>query len=300
MDELDLNINNYNFDDLLNLFHLNNNFTSQDLKTAKTIVYKVHPDKSGLNKDYFLFFSRAYKMLYKIHQFREGTSRDNSEHDEYSVIASSSTATENQKVLEQHKEYSEITHNPKAFNTWFNDLFEKAQLDKDDDGYGTWLKEDSKNVQNAANPTQMAEMIESRKKQEREKQMTLYNSFEPIKESMGETLIDSEGPQHYQSGLFSKLQYDDLKDAHDISVIPVTQDDFKSHKTFRNIDEMNRHRKMDEITANDNLTNHNEMLKSIEQQEKDASVGRYYDLMKQEEEQKKRNNKIWSQLKQLK
>ena len=56
MDKLDLDIANYNYEDLITLFHLHHEFSSKDLKEAKKIVYRVHPDKSNLPKEYFLFF----------------------------------------------------------------------------------------------------------------------------------------------------------------------------------------------------------------------------------------------------
>ena len=107
MDDLDLNISNYNFQDLLSLFKMESDFTTQELKSAKAIVYKVHPDKSGLDKSYFLFFSKAYKMLYQIHQFREGSSNQHDDDTEYKIITSGENSS-SRKILEQHKEYAEI------------------------------------------------------------------------------------------------------------------------------------------------------------------------------------------------
>ena len=300
MDDLDLNISNYNFQDLLSLFKLESDFTTQELKSAKAIVYKVHPDKSGLDKSYFLFFSKAYKMLYQIHQFREGSSNQHDDDTEYKIITSGENSS-SRKILEQHKEYAEIKTNPDAFNRWFNELFNKTiDSNSTENGYGEWLSSIDENVQQAKNPTEMVKLIDERKKKIRNQQLAVYKTFEPIHGgNEGENLIKSEGPQHYQSGLFSKLQYDDLKDVHENSVIPITNEDYKNRKTFSNIDEMNRHRKMDEIGASDQLKNHNEILKNMEAEDKNISSNRFYELMKQEEAQKLRNNTTWSKLKRL-
>ena len=65
---MDLDINNYNLDDLLNLFKISAHFGESDLKRAKQIVLKTHPDKSGLpypfisnqiNKVSNILYSRA-------------------------------------------------------------------------------------------------------------------------------------------------------------------------------------------------------------------------------------------------
>ena len=53
---MDLDINNYNLDDLLKLFKISAHFGESDLKKAKQIVLKTHPDKSGLPSEYFLFY----------------------------------------------------------------------------------------------------------------------------------------------------------------------------------------------------------------------------------------------------
>ena len=69
--DIDLNIDNYDLDDLLNLFKLNHDFSRDDIRNAKKIVMKTHPDKSRMDKKYFLFFSSAYKIIYSIHEFRD-------------------------------------------------------------------------------------------------------------------------------------------------------------------------------------------------------------------------------------
>ena len=53
MDDLDLDLNNYELDDILNLFKLDYNFDEAALKQAKKIVLQTHPDKSKLPKEYF-------------------------------------------------------------------------------------------------------------------------------------------------------------------------------------------------------------------------------------------------------
>ena len=67
---MDLDIENYDLDDILNLFKLNYQFDEKDLKAAYRIVLKTHPDKSGLDKEVFLFFKKAYEVLEKIYKFR--------------------------------------------------------------------------------------------------------------------------------------------------------------------------------------------------------------------------------------
>ena len=53
---IDLNIENYSLNEILQLFQLDYNFGENELKQAKRIVLKTHPDKSKLPKEYFLFY----------------------------------------------------------------------------------------------------------------------------------------------------------------------------------------------------------------------------------------------------
>ena len=55
LDCLDLNIDNYSVQDLFNLFNIDS-VGEDNMKHAKQIVHKTHPDKSKLDTKYFLFF----------------------------------------------------------------------------------------------------------------------------------------------------------------------------------------------------------------------------------------------------
>jgi hypothetical protein len=70
MESLDLNIDNYNLPDILSLFSLPTLFNADDLKGAKLAVLKTHPDKSNLPKEYFLFFTKAYRIIHQIYTIR--------------------------------------------------------------------------------------------------------------------------------------------------------------------------------------------------------------------------------------
>jgi hypothetical protein len=67
---MDLNLDHYTLEDLLKLFKLPEQFTEADLKEARKRVVAVHPDKSGLDKEYFIFFHKAYSLLSSVHSFK--------------------------------------------------------------------------------------------------------------------------------------------------------------------------------------------------------------------------------------
>ena len=49
MDNLDLEISNYNLKDLLKLFNISEDLKESEIKEAKRIVLRMHPDKSKLD-----------------------------------------------------------------------------------------------------------------------------------------------------------------------------------------------------------------------------------------------------------
>ena len=122
---MDLNLDNYTLDDLLRLFKLRVDFDDDDLKTAKQIVLATHPDKSKLPSEYFIFFSKAYKLLNYVHQTKQCKSTTYTlESDEFKgEVVRQFSATED-------------------FNKQFNALFDKHYVADEDTrkGYGDWLK----------------------------------------------------------------------------------------------------------------------------------------------------------------
>ena len=146
MNNLDLNINNYNLDELLGLFKLKRNFTSEQLKNAKRIVLKLHPDKSKLNSKYFLFFAKAYKIIVKIHNMHK-----NNKDTEYK--------TDN----DSNEIYLEKLSKDKNFNEIFNKMFDETIIKKND-GYGEWLNSNNDiEQQQSKSINEMNEIINKKK-----------------------------------------------------------------------------------------------------------------------------------------
>ena len=195
MDNLDLNIENYDLNDLLNLFSLDTNFSEEDLKRCKRTVCKTHPDKCKLPKEYFIFFVKAYKYIHHIYEFK----RNNVDN----------KTTEYQHHLDtfDNSNKDEISNKIKSdnFNKWFNEMFLKYKLEDNDDGYGEWLASEDKqdNIKcNKSNLNNNFEMLKSRKI----KDMIVYSDINDVCNgiSTGESeLVSSKG--NYSNGdIFSK------------------------------------------------------------------------------------------------
>lgn len=294
MEGLDLNIHNYELNDLLNLFKLPFHFKEEHLKDAKKIVLKTHPDKSGLDKEYFLFFSQAYKYLLKIHQLRQSSTTTNTEYDKDELWSKEHSVLIDGKIKTMSQE---------DYTDWFNSTFEKMRLkdDSEETGYGDWLKSDEDLVDETVTSTnEMNEYIQNKKKQLRA--LVVHNDFQDMNTSNGGHFdLVREIPGNYGSSMFDKLQFEDVRKAHCESVIPVTEEDFHNRTKYTNVDELNRERTRDVAQNNDRwMSSHESRLKESNIQDEDINIQRAYKLMNQDEMIRENHDKFWSDMKRIK
>ena len=279
LNNIDLNIDNYELKDILNLFGITSKITINELKTAKKIVYKTHPDKSNLDKKYFLFFSSAYKILYNISLYRE---KNNIKRDDCEIL------TEIEKIKLDN--ILNDKHVKKDFNKWFNVLFEKSKIQDDftKSGYGDWLKsnEDLEYLENL-NKNDLEKKLENKKNQIKKfDQSNIDNCYN---NNYIQNNILRETPTCYSSEIFSKLNFEDLKKAHIESVIPVTKEDLNNIKTI-SLEELNNTR--NEKILPSSLSQAKEFLNNKNQDDNHIGTERAYKLLREDEKIKKQN-KIW-------
>ena len=291
MDKLDLNIHNYELNDLLNLFKLPFHFEGSHLKEAKKMVLKTHPDKSGLDKEYFLFFSQAYKYLLKIYSLRQSSTTTNTEYEKDDLWENEHNVLIDGKISSMDQ---------KDYNKWFNETFEKMKMkdDVEETGYGDWLKSNDDIVTDKiSNSGEMNEYIQNKKQELRA--LVVHNDFQDSVNGRGDNLI-REVPENYGSGMFDKLQFEDLRKAHVESVIPVTDEDFHNRKKYATVDELNRARTQDSV-ANEKewFSSHEDKLNNLKTADEDINIRRAYKLLNQDEQVRENYNKFWSDLKRL-
>lgn len=298
MENVDLNIDNYDYEDILNLFSLDQDFGENGLKNAKKIVLATHPDKSGLNKEYFLFFSKAYKILNFVYTFREkgnNCERKNINYENTDYILNNDE--NNKELINQLREKKIL--NPQNFNKWFNELFEKVKINNEyeSNGYGEWLQDHKEYTNNTEKSlSKMHEEINIKKEELRSKQLSKYNKINEFNNNEYCDLTNS-NVDSYSSGMFSKLQFEDLKKAHTESVVPVSHKDYNNK--YSNIDNIRNERNQQNITPL-SIKESNDYLNSEYNNNNYISSQRAFKLAKQEEEIEKKNNIWWSNLKTLK
>uniref|UniRef100_A0A6C0CQV0 J domain-containing protein n=1 Tax=viral metagenome TaxID=1070528 RepID=A0A6C0CQV0_9ZZZZ len=282
-EEIDLNIDNYSLNDLLELFKIPFDFEEEDLKRVKKTVLMTHPDKSNLDKEVFLFFCKAYKLIYSVYNFRNRSEQDTCVDRVYTTREIDNEKDEN--IGKTLRDFSK----KKDFNKFFNEMFEKNYMkaESTSGGYGSWLKEENEVIE-ATSIDDMNEQIEKRKKDLRA--LVVVEDLEEVGYGGGSSHSNLTGrrPTYYESNMFGNLQYDDVQRAYTESVVPVTHEDYQNKKKFGSIEEMQRFRKED-YEKNFTPQEHSSRLKENRKREEMLTAERAYSLAKEHEQSKKAN-----------
>ena len=292
MSEVDLDIENYELEDILNLFRLQYNFVEADLKRAYRMALKLHPDKSGLDGEYFRFYMKAYKILENIFNFRNIKKKC-----AYDVVYNSKETdiSEDKAVLLHSLNGKSI----KEFNKWFNEQFEKTKVndEENDSGYGKWIKENEVSENNEKVSLSEFGRVFEKKKTEC-KALVKYNGVQDTEGGGGYNLVRDK-VESYSSGLFSKLSYEDFKKAHTETVVPVTREDYEKKEKFSSLEMYKRHRDS-QNTAPPSLQQSRQYLAERDKNENVLHARRAFKILKRDEEIEKNNKKWWSNLQRLK
>ena len=325
--DLDLDINNYELTDILNLFKLPVMFDDKHLKQAKVTVLRMHPDKSNLPKEYFLFFTKAYKILYEIYKVRFPDAKKYKE-DKFSYTAiierelnqNKSKTAHSAEDREYHKSeeeaYKKIQKmDASKFNTWFNEKFDKFRLhdEEQDNGYEDWFRGVSKEgdeENEVYEPQEMGGSWAERNAKIEQKKAKLRNKMALIQHNEIQTANSSgggggyyglgrEAPQEYSSGLFSSLQYEDLKKAHTESVIPVTLEDYDNRKKYTSTNEMQMFRDIERSKYDYSKESQTTRLDRETALQVEQDMKRVYRLAKQDENVREINKRFSSEFHQL-
>lgn len=300
--DLDLDIRNYKLQDITNLFKIPLVFNESDMRSAKLAVLQTHPDKSRLPKEYFLFFSSAYKMLYQVYSFRSGKNRNKKE--SYDEIIEEEAVDANEDSMKLCVEKVKRL-NAAEFNKLFNEHYEKCKIEMEEDaGYEDWFRSqqhDDENYggDNLANASwdQRVSHID-KKKQALKENMALIskNELECVNIYGGGSAngyaLGQGAPAEHSSGLFSSLQYEDLKKAHTETVIPVTHEDYVNSKKFNNAQDLKVFRDLNLKSFNYDKEEAIQKKKAQTYQDDEDNTHRAFMMAKQDEIAQEMNKKF--------
>lgn len=293
--DLDLDINNYNLDDILRLFNIDYNFNESDIKICYKTVLKLHPDKSGLDKKYFLFYTKAFKVLKNVYEYKNKRNTQLDENKAKVEYLSNSDDDEGKKLIVKNLQKKR----GEDFNKWFNETFEKINISNiSENGYGDWLK--SENDTEDLDIKSIREMHDIiNKKKETLSALVKIDKISEISSIGSLNELDNGQPESYSASVFSKLAYDDLKVAHTETVIPVSNRDYEKIQKFNNIGSLREFRNRQNLKPMSKQEAENQIIRNNNiEDEKNTQLA--YRLTQQAEQAEKANTKLWNILRTLK
>ena len=291
--DVDLDIDNYSLDDLLDLFKIDSIDKEDNLVKAKTITLKMHPDKSGLDKEYFLFFSKAYKTLYQLYIIQDKTRQkgQNIDYENYKETINK----DNKIILDKISKKKSSTRD---FNEWFNREFESMKLKDEytEHGYGEWMisNEDVDENNEACNSLDTMHNKIEKKRQQLCQIVKKQDIFEYNNGAYCD--IGNNAPENYSSEMFSSLPFQDLKQAHTETVMAVDEKSALDRQYSLDSIKKERGMKISPISEKESM----KMMSTKHEVDNRQNVERMYKLLKQQEEIEKNNMEWWQKYKLIK
>jgi hypothetical protein len=244
------------------MFGLTYNISIDGLKAAKRKVLMVHPDKSNLPSEYFLFYKNAFEMVV---QYYNNQTRQNQ-------IVNENTSTDYVPI---HTPTSETTHirdtvekmNSKQFHSRFNELFEQNMYEKPDETQNEWFRSDtapSYIPSKTVSVSNMSSTFDEIKMQQRNAGLVRYSGVRELSTGggMGSNYYDQTatvgngnhnseetGDEYVTSDPFSKLKFEDLRKVHkDQTVFAVSEREYDAMPKYTNVDQYSKQRNATPLT----------------------------------------------------
>ena len=252
-----LNIHMYTFDEILTLFDLTAKISMEDLKRAKKKVLMMHPDKSHLGSEYFLFYKKAFELVV---EFYDNQNKQNQEITEettnYSALDTNSWNKSTTKQI--NKAIGEM---PKEqFREKFNQLFEKNMQKEIKPDVNDWFSNNDPLYQIDENAGKNMDKNMNRSMIQIKQQSNSINAYRGVQtlsssSRSGNLYDDDQDSGEYVScDPFSKLKYDDLRKVHkDQTVFAVSESDFDKVEKYGSVDHLNRARGNQILTPLDKM-----------------------------------------------
>jgi hypothetical protein len=315
-----LDIRMYSFQEILHLFDLPdaNNITQEQMKRAKMVVLKTHPDKSRLPPDFFLFYSKAFKIIVDFYNNQQRTTQEVPKTEIKYDKEADGFFENNPAVMNK---VSSIPNN--KFNRVFNDLFEKNQMGKQIVNRNEWFSQEEgaggedgggvfsdtkesrgrteyRNLK-VSNVSEMNKTFEQIK--EKQQGMVVYKGVRELPFSAGisssnlyeeDESTEDGGDAYIETDPFSKLKFEDIKKVHkNETVFAVGEKDYDKVTKYQSVEQYNVARNMSDIS----LETEEENRRILEQREREFQnrmIHKQYQAKKKEIETSNKNKSVLS------
>jgi hypothetical protein len=217
----------YSLEEILGLFDLTYDIDAEGVKRAKRKVLMLHPDKSRLSAEYFLFYKKAFDIV--IGYYEEQTRH----------TRKSNNATVYSQMNETDKNVKKTINGIKNedFQKKFNELFEKNISIKPDPHKNEWFTNSEPLYGNISeqNMNRAFDTIKS------SNAVILRNNGIQTLGGGGTNLYEDDG--YVTCDPFSKLKFDDLRKVHkDQTILAVSERDYDSVQKYSSMDHLMQER----------------------------------------------------------
>ena len=297
-----LKIESYSLDELLGLFEIKSyEISIEDLKRAKKRVLMLHPDKSRLGPEYFLFYKKAFDIVVQFYENRNRQSQQITEDTtKYRPIQSQNKSTTEQIAKTIDKMSKTDFHNK------FNELFESNEMAKrPDPKRNEWFQKEGADYEtpSGVSAKNMGEVFDTMK--QKSAALTRYRGVENMVSSTSGAgnLYDDDGGAddvYVTSDPFSKLKFDDLRKVHkDHTVFAVSESDFNKVQTYNSVDHYNRERSKQDYSPMEKSAAQ-KLLDEKEKMTRDLMMKKEYQAVQQAQVSEQKNRSILATFLQLK
>jgi hypothetical protein len=230
------------------LFQLTSSVISaEDLKRAKKQVLMLHPDKSHLPAQYFLFYKKAFDIIVQFYDTQHKMKQE-VKHEEIKYQSNFHHSNDKSTTRQIANTAKSMVENGK-FQEKFNTLFEENYIDKTKPTKNDWFSKNDPlyEYDEPVTNKNMNQTFETIKQQNQG--MVVHRGIQTI-----QSCSSSRANQYYDddedddgtyvcSDPFSKLKFDDLRKVHkDQTIFSVGEKDIEKIPKYSSMDEYSRTR----------------------------------------------------------
>lgn len=243
-----LDVYQYSFKEILNLFELDYTITDDDLKRAKKKVLMTHPDKSKLPPEYFLFYKKAFDIVI------EYCKNNNKQNQVIPEKCTYQVNDRNDESISRQMKHAIDKMDTNEFQSRFNKAFEQTMDRRIDPNRNEWFSKDDPvyDISEKITKSNMGAAIEKVKHVQQTNAMVKYGGVSHISSNAGTNYyeeIDDYSNEYLTSDMFSKLKFDDIRKVHkDQTVFSVSERDYENVRKYSSVDDFTRSRDTADLT----------------------------------------------------
>lgn len=247
-----LDINTYSLVELLQLFELPHKIQDIDpleLKKAKRKYQLLHPDKSGLPNQYFLFYQKAYHKIEEEYLYHFPTAtKQQIEDGQPQNLAYQPYHTNTDKRTQKQVHTVLQSMRPDEFQRHMNEMYDAHMASKQDTRRADWMKQDTPTFDNLPTTLKTQEQLAHHMAELKQKNQALIKHKSPddlapvyITGAQGGQRFyeddeeDEDLDQYISSDPFSRLKFEDVRKVHGAETILLepSPSSLPSQKTYQ-------------------------------------------------------------------